>query len=269
MENDLQKELNRLVEIEKADYEKSMIIDNDKEDDFQASFDMDAFEKKMMRRGGGGGDSDDDDVFTKKTKGKQPMGTSKGMISAITNTKKPITTTTSMSKAVPTKTDVSKPKPQPKYDMQDMIPSKGGDSLKDKKISDLNQQNKDLMAALERERAIRTKLEQDLQSKGGKSTTTTTAQSSSAGLKGSDKKEDTNSLKTQIKDLASENEVLQGKVKTAGSTKAALEKKIEEIKVEYEKNKKILVEKSENDDKYIALLKQEIDKLKKPSTLKK
>jgi len=99
----------------------------------------------------------------------------------------------------------------------------------------------------------------------GNSTKSTSA---STALKPSDKKQDTDSLKNQIKELTNENETLQSRVKQAGSTKLALEKKIEEIKGEYEKNKKILLEKSENDDKYIGMLKQEIEKLKKP-TMKK
>ena len=47
------------------------------------------------------------------------------------------------------------------------------------------------------------------------------------------------------------------------SRKITLESEIKEVKVEYEKKKQILVEKSENDDKFISLLKNENERLKR------
>jgi hypothetical protein len=70
-------------------------------------------------------------------------------------------------------------------------------------------------------------------------------------------------LKIQVDALKSENELLQGKVKSLASRKITLESEIKDIKAEYEKKKQILMEKSENDDKFITLLKNENEKLKK------
>ena len=70
-------------------------------------------------------------------------------------------------------------------------------------------------------------------------------------------------MKIQVDALKSENELLQGKVKSLASRKITLESEIKDIKAEYEKKKQILMEKSENDDKFITLLKNENEKLKK------
>ncbi len=47
------------------------------------------------------------------------------------------------------------------------------------------------------------------------------------------------------------------------SRKITLESEIKEIKADYEKKKQILVEKSENDDKFITLLKNDNERLKR------
>lgn len=60
----------------------------------------------------------------------------------------------------------------------------------------------------------------------------------------------------------SENELLQSKVKALNSRKSILENEVKEVKSQYEENKRLLVEKSANDDKYILALKNEMDKLK-------
>ncbi|CAK64446.1 unnamed protein product (macronuclear) [Paramecium tetraurelia] len=70
-------------------------------------------------------------------------------------------------------------------------------------------------------------------------------------------------LKSQYEAVRVENENLQQKIKAVSSRRQILEDQIKDVKVEYEKNKKILLEKSENDDKYIFALKSELDKLKK------
>ncbi|CAD8190015.1 unnamed protein product [Paramecium pentaurelia] len=70
-------------------------------------------------------------------------------------------------------------------------------------------------------------------------------------------------LKSQYEAVKQDNENLQQKIKAVSSRRQILEDQIKEVKVEYEKNKKILLEKSENDDKYIFALKSELDKLKK------
>lgn len=56
---------------------------------------------------------------------------------------------------------------------------------------------------------------------------------------------------------------MQGKVKSLNSRKLILENEMKELKADFEKKKQIFVEKSENDDRFIALLKQENDKLKR------
>lgn len=56
---------------------------------------------------------------------------------------------------------------------------------------------------------------------------------------------------------------MNGKVKAAVSRKTVLENELKDIKADYEKNKKILIEKSTNDDKYIEALKNEYEKIKK------
>jgi hypothetical protein len=48
----------------------------------------------------------------------------------------------------------------------------------------------------------------------------------------------------QVDTLKSENELLQGKVKSLASRKITLEAEIKELKTEYEKKKQILMEKS-------------------------
>jgi predicted RNase H-like nuclease (RuvC/YqgF family) len=60
----------------------------------------------------------------------------------------------------------------------------------------------------------------------------------------------------QVEALRSENDLLQGKVKSLASRKLTVEAELKELKGEYEKKKQIFVEKSENDDRFIALLKQ-------------
>jgi hypothetical protein len=46
------------------------------------------------------------------------------------------------------------------------------------------------------------------------------------------------------------------------SRRSTLEKELKEIKGEFDKNKKILIEKSENDDRFIAALKKELERAK-------
>jgi len=70
-------------------------------------------------------------------------------------------------------------------------------------------------------------------------------------LKKVDKVREIDELKKQVEDLKSENELLKSKVKAVTARKQILENEIKETKDEYEKNKKILLEKSENDNKYI------------------
>ena len=63
--------------------------------------------------------------------------------------------------------------------------------------------------------------------------------------------------------MKSENEILQGKVKALASRKGTLETELKDMRTEFEKKEKLLKEKSDNDDKYISLMKGELEKLKK------
>ncbi|KAM3129583.1 hypothetical protein pb186bvf_018334 [Paramecium bursaria] len=74
-------------------------------------------------------------------------------------------------------------------------------------------------------------------------------------------------FKTQYDQLKQEHELLQTKFKAVSSRRSILEEQIKDSKLEYDKNKKILLEKSENDDKYIAALKQELEKIKRQSNV--
>jgi len=87
---------------------------------------------------------------------------------------------------------------------------------------------------------------------------------SSAGMPGKadDRRKEMEVLKSQVENMKNENDNLQTKTKAANVRKTVLEHDVKDIKVEYEKNKKILLEKSDNDDKYIQALKQEVEKLK-------
>ena len=79
--------------------------------------------------------------------------------------------------------------------------------------------------------------------------------------KGAEKRrEELESLKVQSESLKSDNDSLNEKVKAVTSRKNYLEKEIKELKAEYEKNKRVFMEKSENDDKFIAALKKELEK---------
>ena len=62
-------------------------------------------------------------------------------------------------------------------------------------------------------------------------------------------------MKVQVDALKSENELIQGKVKSLTSRKVILENEMKEMKGDFEKKKQLLMEKSDNDDKFIALLK--------------
>lgn len=77
------------------------------------------------------------------------------------------------------------------------------------------------------------------------------------------KRKELENLKVQVDALRSENDLLQGKLKSLTSRKINLEAEIKELKADFDKKKQIFLEKSENDDRFIALLKQENDKLKK------
>lgn len=82
------------------------------------------------------------------------------------------------------------------------------------------------------------------------------------GGKAKERREETEQLKLQAEALKAENDALNDKVKAVSSRKNILEKEIKELKNELERNKAILLEKSDNDDKYIHALKKELDKLK-------
>jgi predicted RNase H-like nuclease (RuvC/YqgF family) len=77
------------------------------------------------------------------------------------------------------------------------------------------------------------------------------------------KRKELENLKVQVDALRSENDLLQGKLKSLASRKITLEAEVKDLKADFEKKKQIFIEKSENDDRFIALLKQENDKLKK------
>eukprot|EP01016_Furgasonia_blochmanni_P038593 TRINITY_DN4686_c0_g2_i1.p1 TRINITY_DN4686_c0_g2~~TRINITY_DN4686_c0_g2_i1.p1 ORF type:complete len:464 (+),score=117.02 TRINITY_DN4686_c0_g2_i1:404-1795(+) len=84
----------------------------------------------------------------------------------------------------------------------------------------------------------------------------------SSSSKAEDRRNEIESIKNQNEQLKNENDQLIGKMKALNSRKTVLENELRDIKMDYEKNKKILLEKSEADDRYIAALKTEIDKLK-------
>ena len=77
------------------------------------------------------------------------------------------------------------------------------------------------------------------------------------------KRKQLQNLKVQVEALRSENDLLQNKVKSLNSRKINLQSDMKDIKTDFQKKKLIFIEKSENDDRFIALLKQENDKLKK------
>jgi len=90
--------------------------------------------------------------------------------------------------------------------------------------------------------------------------------STSKSFAGSGKRrEELESLKLQCEALKAENDALNDKVKALSSRKNIVEKELKEIRNETERNKAILLEKSDNDDKYIGALKREIEKLKSVS----
>jgi len=63
--------------------------------------------------------------------------------------------------------------------------------------------------------------------------------------------------------MKQEGELIGSKLKAVTARKNILEKELKDAKAEYENKKKLLSEKSDNDNKYIAALKNEIDKLRK------
>jgi len=63
--------------------------------------------------------------------------------------------------------------------------------------------------------------------------------------------------------MKQDGDLISSKLKAVTARKNILEKELKDAKAEYESNKKLLSEKSENDNKYIAALKNEIDKLRK------
>ena len=77
------------------------------------------------------------------------------------------------------------------------------------------------------------------------------------------KRKELENLKVQVEALRTENDLLQSKVKSLNSRKIILESELKDLKADFEKKRLIFIEKSENDDRFIALLKQENDKLKK------
>lgn len=63
--------------------------------------------------------------------------------------------------------------------------------------------------------------------------------------------------------MKQESELISSKLKAVTARKNILEKELKDAKSEYDSNKKLLSEKSENDNKYIVALKNEIDKLRR------
>ncbi|EAR85296.2 hypothetical protein TTHERM_00470690 (macronuclear) [Tetrahymena thermophila SB210] len=83
------------------------------------------------------------------------------------------------------------------------------------------------------------------------------------GQAASERRKEQEELKQQFDKIKQENELIGSKLKAVTARKNILEKEIKEIRNEYDNNKKILLDKSDNDNKYISALKQEIDKLRK------
>lgn len=69
-------------------------------------------------------------------------------------------------------------------------------------------------------------------------------------------------MKASLEKLRTEYDLVTSKLKAVNARKLILEKEQKDMRTEIDSHKKLLLEKSNNDDRYITALKAEIEKLK-------